>query len=392
MNSESKRLFSSFFMAGFECTYALNEERKRMDLLADTLHDQNIIEDYKLIKDLGITTAREGLSWSQIDKNNGNYDFSRFEPMMQAAKEAGIQQIWDLNHFDYPEYLDPFSQDFIEQFAVYGKECVKIIRKYQTDTIFIVPFNEISFFAWIAGRMGYWAPYKADKESELKLKIQLVKANIAVQEAIWSVDKNVRFIQVDPFIERQFRRNSSKSQRAAVQEYNSQIKFRAWDMLAGKSDPEIGGDPKYLDIIGINYYYDNQERVTPEITKQGSYLYKTIAWNSKHRKRICDMLEPVYKKYNRPLVITETGAYGNKRKEWWARILKEIDEAKNRNVPILGVCAYPVLDRPEKSGFLAANSGLWDFKENDPTCKRIPHEETLGVIKNYIDKAGSKDL
>jgi beta-glucosidase/6-phospho-beta-glucosidase/beta-galactosidase len=187
--------FPSFFMGGFECTYALTKGNGRLDLLKQTRHDKYCRSDYQLLKDLGITTVREGLSWHQVDQGGGVYDFARFEPMMQIAKEEGIKQIWDLNHFDYPERLDPFAQEFVDCYAEYAKRCIDVIQNYQTGTIYIVPFNEISFWGYIADT-GVWAPFR--KRSGFALKTQLVKAAINAMEAIWSVNKNVRFIQVDP--------------------------------------------------------------------------------------------------------------------------------------------------------------------------------------------------
>ena len=29
-------------------------------------------------------------------------------------------------------------------------------------------------------------------------------------------------------------------------------------MITGRRNPELGGDPKYLDIVGLNYYFHNQ--------------------------------------------------------------------------------------------------------------------------------------
>ncbi|MFC7667340.1 hypothetical protein ACFQT0_07895 [Hymenobacter humi] len=34
--------------------------------------------------------------------------------------------------------------------------------------------------------------------------------------------------------------------------------FQATDMLCGQMCPELGGAPELLDIVGFNYYYDNQ--------------------------------------------------------------------------------------------------------------------------------------
>lgn len=168
--------FKTFLMAGYECTYALVEQRERFDLLAASKHDVYCRPDYELIKELGMTTVREGLAWHQIDRGKGAYDFSRFEPMMQAAQDLGIQQIWDLNHSDFSEKLNVFSQAFVQRFAEYARAVIHTLRKFQRETIYLVPLNEISFFSWIGADHGLWAPYKTGAVNGFGFKKQLVQA------------------------------------------------------------------------------------------------------------------------------------------------------------------------------------------------------------------------
>jgi len=141
--TNSSNLFPSYLMGGFECSYSLTKDRTRLDLLSSTKHDVYCQEDYQLLKELNIQTVREGLKWVEIDKGNNEYDFSRFEKMMQIAKEEGIKQIWDLNHYDFPERLDPFTNAFITQFAEYGKRVIETIRRYQTVVLFLSLFFHI---------------------------------------------------------------------------------------------------------------------------------------------------------------------------------------------------------------------------------------------------------
>ena len=39
---------------------------------------------------------------------------------------------------------------------------------------------------------------------------------------------------------------------------STRLVFQAWDMLAGRLLPELGGSRAHLDIVGINYYWTNQ--------------------------------------------------------------------------------------------------------------------------------------
>lgn len=392
MNSDNfdKPKFNSFIWAGYECCYALPKDKKRLDLLKSTKHDEYCRLDYHLIKDLGITTVREGLSWSMIDKGNGTYDFSRFEKMLQIGKDEGIQQIWDLNHFDYPEDLDGFSPQFVTRFSLYAREAIKRIREYQSGTIYIAPWNEISFTAWMSADQGNWAPFTTGRNNGFKFKTQMVRAVIAAIEAIWDVDKNVRFIHVDPLMRRHPKEPASVKAKAVAHEFNDIIRFEAWDMIAGKTFPELGGNPKYLDILGINYYFHNQMWILSPTKEHPEIHDTTMDWNSRDRVPFGDMLREVYQRYKRPMVLTETGSYGDLRFRWWTRILQEIDETLADRLPIYGVCSYPTVDKPATIDWLFVNSGLWDFDGDDPTLRRIPHDRTLHVIRDWIEKNNNR--
>jgi beta-glucosidase/6-phospho-beta-glucosidase/beta-galactosidase len=358
-----------------------------MDLLAMSRHDALCREDYQLLKELGIKTVREGLSWSGIDNQHGHsYDFNRFEKMMAIGAEEGMQQIWDLNHFDYPDDIDPFSPEFVERFARYAAKAITLIKQYQPDQVYIVPINEISFFTFIAGSRGVWAPYAIGRGQEFKR--QLVRASIAAMNAIWSVDSTVRFIQVDPI----FRRVPTEPITPAKELLASQFvvdKFQAFDLLTGKVEPELGGDPKYLDLIGANYYLYNQEWITGEDPKKPE-TFKTIQLDEPGRVSVVELLREVYDRYQRPIIISETGSWGTGRPEWWRRLTQELLEAERQGFPLLGVCAYPIVDRPDWTEWHLTNSGLWDFKADDLTCKRYPHQETIAIVQKYIgEHAGS---
>jgi beta-glucosidase/6-phospho-beta-glucosidase/beta-galactosidase len=376
---QPKPLFSSFVQGGFECCAALTRG-KRLQLLCDTKHDAQVVQDYTLLKAQGIMTVREGLAWSEIDQGQGRYIFDRFLPILEAGRQLNVQQIWDLNHFDYPGDINPFGEDFVPRFAEYAQQAVKLLRSYSAETLFIVPINEISFFAWIGADQGGWAPFKRGRKNGLAFKQQLVRASIQAMEAIWQVDQNVRFIQVDPFMRRVAVEPANAKARRLAQEFNSVIRFQAWDMLAGKTYPELGGNPKYLDIIGMNYYIHNQEWVFSEGRK---IRHQRMDWQSANRVSFAQMVKEVFERYQRPILVSETGSFGENRTEWWQRVLEEVKEGLEQNLPILGVCAYPVLDRPESAGFLLPQSGLWDFNPDDPLLKRVPHSDSLSVIQHF---------
>jgi hypothetical protein len=63
--------FDSFFMAGFECSSHRRRDGVRLDLIRATGHDRHVLEDYRLCRQAGLRTLRDGLRWHLIGKTPG---------------------------------------------------------------------------------------------------------------------------------------------------------------------------------------------------------------------------------------------------------------------------------------------------------------------------------
>src|SRR4051794_38540707 len=110
-------LFRSFFMGGFECSTHRLRNGRRLDLAHSTRHDQIAAGDYRLLQRHGLLTARDGLRWHLIDRRRGVYDFSSAAGMLKAARDTGMQVIWDLWHYGWPDDIDIFSAEFVDRFT-----------------------------------------------------------------------------------------------------------------------------------------------------------------------------------------------------------------------------------------------------------------------------------
>ena len=73
-----------------------------------------------------------------------------------------------------------------------------------------------------------------------------MRASIACIEAVRSVDPRARFVFAEPIIHVVPPRNRPDLERAAATQDASQWEW--WDMISGKVRPELGGNPKYLDM------------------------------------------------------------------------------------------------------------------------------------------------
>ena len=91
-------IFPTFFISGFECSTFLWRDKKRRNLIKETQHDRFAMQDYELLRRLGIAVSREGIPWPLVDQK-GQYNFSSIDPMIQAMKRQQILPIWDLCHY-----------------------------------------------------------------------------------------------------------------------------------------------------------------------------------------------------------------------------------------------------------------------------------------------------
>ena len=206
------------------------------------------------------------------------------------------------------------------------------MREHSDDVPFWCVMNEISFWSWGGGDCGVLYPNTTERGHELKR--QLVRAAIAGIEAARSVDPRARFIQAEPLIN--IVGDVYQPEDHAPAEAYRLAQFQTFDMLSGRLEPELGGAPEYLDVVGINYYWDNQ------------WIHNRITIGLGHRQFVPlhQLLAEVYERYRRPMLIAETGAEGDNGPGWLSYIGGEVRRALRRGLPVEGICLYPVMDYP----------------------------------------------
>ena len=366
------QLFHSFFQGGFEAATHINRYGHRLDLLAATQHDRHVATDYALLRSQGMRTARDGLRWPLVERD-GHYDFSTWAPMIEAAQREGVQVIWDLCHFGWPDGLDVFAPQFVSRFADFCHAAATFLAEMDENVPFFVPVNEISFLSWAAGEEGYIHPYVKGRSHDLKR--QLVRAAIAGIDAVRAVDARARFVHADPVIHVIPPRDRPELADAA-EAYRLSM-FEAWDMIAGRAHPELGGAPGYLDIVGVNYYHSNQWELQGE----------RILWDEPppddRRLAFHRILIEVHARYGRPILISETGHVGVGRAAWLAEIATEVGLARAKGVPVEGLCLYPIIDRPDwDDATFWHHSGLWDLVPNaDGDLVRVIELNMLSALR-----------
>lgn len=322
-------LFQSFFIAGFECSTHRNMSRRRLDMIASTRHDLMALEDYSQLAEHGIRTARDGLRWHLIETSPGHYDWSSLLPMLRAAEAVRTQVMWDLCHYGWPDDLDVFSPAFVDRFARF---CAAFARLHVEETgraPFVCPINEISFIAFSGGDMARSSPHATGRGMDLKRN--LIRAAVAATHAVRQAAPGARFAAIDPVINIVPRHPGEAEE---VRAHNAS-QWQAWDMLAGREEPALGGAEDLLDVVGVNYYWNNQWL---------NHAEPLSVFDSARFRPFRHLLADAAARYSgRPIFVAETSIEGAPRPTWLRYVTEEALAASELGVRVEGVCLYPVI-------------------------------------------------
>lgn len=353
----ASRLFRSPFAAGFECSSHRRADGRRLDCLASTVHDRLYAADYEAVARHDLRTARDGFRWYLIERMAGHYDWSSVRPMLRAARSSGLQVIWDLCHYGWPDWLDIWSPAFIESFARFCSAAAVLVAEESGEPPFVCPINEMSYFAWAGTDGSLMNPLAPGRSHALKRR--LVEATIAAIDAVREVAPAARFLHAEPCVNI----IATNPELAEAAEVWRVAQFEALDMLAGRLSPELGGGAAYLDVVGVNFYPDNQWIHEGSTIPLGLHGYRPFR----------DMLAEVHRRYNRPMMVSETGAEGSGRAAWLHYVCGEVEVARAAGVPVEAICLYPILDYPGWNDERLCQVGLFTLPDRDD-C-RATHEE-----------------
>jgi len=343
MSNQFGNRFASFFQAGFECSSHRRRDGVRLDLIRATGHDRHVLQDYRVCKQLGFATLRDGLRWHLIEKSPGKYDWSSWLPALEAAEEAGVQIIWDLFHYGSPDCLDQAADDFPDRFTDFALAAVEVQQSVSNQSPLLCPLNEINFLSWAVDD-GYF-PQIGPKERGW-FKEQLVKAAIAASRAIKGRWPRATIVGAEPLIHIAPHDRHRRTIRAA--EKNLQGMYEAYDWIMGLDRPELGGDPSLVDVMGWNYYPHNQWYYKGPTIPMGHHEYRPLA----------EMLVEMAERYQKPIFLAETGAEGSGKPSWLHYVCNEVLDAMDRGADIRGICWYPITAYPGWDNSRHAKTGL----------------------------------
>ena len=368
----------SFLMGGYECADHINRSGERINLLQVTEHDRRAREDFRDLAALDIRVAREGICWSAVETAPYQFDFTEVAHRLRAAHAVGVEIMWDLCHFGYPDGLFPTHPQFTPRFVALCRAFAAFHQGMTAAQLYVVPINEISFLSWHSGDVRGTVPFATN--SGWDMKWHLCRAAIQGIQALREVDPDGRIVTIEPLIRVHGHGGSDYGHIARMN--NDQ--FQAMDIIGGRMCPELGGREEYLDLLGFNYYYNGQwtDGVVP------------LPWpepeEESRRVPLHELLLNAYNRYRRPFFLSETGHFGEGRVQWLQEVAVEAERILTHTQDFFGVCIYPILDRPDWDDLTSySNCGLWDL---DVDNNRVPHAPSIAYIRQLQNRWASQGV
>lgn len=344
----------TFWMAGFEGADHLNSAGQALHPNRTTGHWARLEDDYAALAAVGIRCVRESVGW-RLMAESGQDGEERLRAHAEVAARHGIQVVWTLMHYGTPAGVSWETADFPDMFAAHCERIARVLHAIPGPEPVYQPINEISFLSWAVSASSLIHPHlPSSPEHGFEVKKMLVRAALRGCDALWSVAPRARILHTDPVVHLVPPPGADEATCQAAR-FMRECQFQAWDMICGRLEPELGGSPRYLDLLGLNYYHDNQ------------WEFETNArlhWHLGDPRRLPfeDLADEVWRRYGRPMLIAETGHFGEGRVEWLDDIAASAIRCRARGIPLHGLCLYPVIDRPDwEDAQRWHRAGLWDL-------------------------------
>jgi len=368
-------------MAGFECSTFIWKDRQRKDYVAATGHDRHLRADLQAAMELGIGVVREAIRWPQVDLGGGSYDWSSVREVQDCATACNITPIWDMCHYGLPDGCDPFTDDCRERFVDYCRAAAEVITHSADGPYFFTPINEITFFSAAASDLEWMYPFAKGREQELKRALALMAIEGA--KAVREVEPKARMVHVDPIVHAVPPPDRPDLADEARDEEQHRA-LEAWDILAGRVAPELGGSPEILDIVGVNVYHYSQVQLGQDKKRE------ILGPRDPRRKPLSEMLKMAWERYRRPVIIGETSGFLDNRAEWLRMTMEECLKAINGGVELHGVCLYPFVDVPDWWSQDWAKIGIYDITDKEE-FERVPSDPYIAELRRWqktLDQPG----
>jgi hypothetical protein len=139
---------------------------------------------------------------------------------------------------------DPASAAFVARLAGVAHALATALAPVARAPLWYAPVDEIAFLAYALADTALLRPWPRGRCSRAGIGRNLVRGAIAACRAIRAADPRARFVHVEPVV----------LHGATVSDASAQALHATLERIAGRAEPELGGDPRFIDLIGLVRY------------------------------------------------------------------------------------------------------------------------------------------
>ena len=365
-NAKAKAAQAQYHLQDFPSWDRIKKEAKDPEnyvsgKLADHYHRYK--EDFDFLEKMHMNAYRFSIEWSRIEPKEGAWNseaISHYKEYLDELRRRGIEPIVTLMHFTLPVWFAELGGfEYRRNVKFFVRYAEKIMRELGNSVRYVITFNEPDIYAENSYLTQEWPPAKSSKLSYWKVIHNIAHAHNVTAQTLHtlnnrykvSIAKNSAFYY--PGDDAWLSRVSSEIQQFIKDDYIMRLFVRR------------------SDFIGLNYYFSN--RFYGYRIHNPDEKLSDMHWDM-HPADIEYVLERLYRKYKKPILITENGvadAQDEYRKWWITETLTAIQSAMKRGVEVKGYLHWSLMDNFEWAAGKWPRFGLVeiDYKTGERTLR-----------------------
>ena len=360
-----------------------------MDEYELTQHYRKWREDLGLVKELGVTHARYGIPWHEIQPARNEWDWTFADETLGHMLELGVEPIVDLVHYGLPRWIEGAyaNPDFPKFMAEYA---ARAAERFKGRIHLWTPLNEPRVTAWYCGKLGWWPPFRRGWRGFLEVMLGVARGIVETSRALREIDPENCCVHVDATDLYE----TADPELAEEVSRRQEIVFLALDLVSGRVDEEhslygwllkngvtetdfnwFAENRIELDVIGINLYPLFSQKVlkrAPHVRIKMPYAGGDI---------VEQLAKLYYRRYQAPIFISETASLGSvgRRSAWMRDSVASTRQARELGIPLVGYTWWPLFalvtwayrQGTHPAEYYIKQMGLWDLKGNDSDLVRV---------------------
>lgn len=306
------------------------------DRLAD--HYNLYKKDFDLLQKMNMNAFRFSIEWSRVEPHEGLWDLEAIDYYRNYIKELrsrGIEPIVTLFHFSLPVWfadLGAFEKRANVKFFV--RFAKKVIQEINNDVCYIITVNEPEAYVFQGYINRNWPPAVRSFYRSWKVVGNLAYAHNQLEKELHAINKNYKL---------SIAKNSVFYRRDGTFFEN----ISGFLMQYFQDDYFIKKVIHHCDFLGVNYYFSS--KFFGHLVNSKDKKVSDLNWDMQPAE-IQFVLERLYRKYKKPIIITENGLAdaADKQREWWiTETLTGMQAAMRSGVKLDGYLHWSLIDNFE---------------------------------------------